>query len=99
LPSRASAISSPHPSQTTTGRTLSGDISIFNGMRNLQSEHPFASGAIVPDMMPTQVIGSDFDGHGRFMVDASGRLILPELWLGASRQESGPLNCGHHFVG
>jgi hypothetical protein len=44
-------------------------------------------------------IPPDVDGHGQFMVDASGRLILTDLWLGASRQESGPPNCGHRFAG
>lgn len=44
-------------------------------------------------------IPPDVDGQGEFAIDASGRLILSDLWLGASRQESGTPNCGHHFAG
>jgi hypothetical protein len=45
------------------------------------------------------IIPPDVDGKGEFAVDASGRLILSDLWLGASRLESGPPNCGHRFAG
>lgn len=44
-------------------------------------------------------IPPDVDGHGEFSVDAAGRLILTELWLGTPSLESGPPNCGHRFVG
>jgi len=43
-------------------------------------------------------IPPDFDGHGRLALDAEDVLLLTELWLGASRLDSGPPNCGHRFV-
>jgi len=44
-------------------------------------------------------IPPDVDGHGRFALDATGRLILSELWLGTTpRMGSDPAHCGHRFV-
>ncbi|MBA2445846.1 MAG: hypothetical protein H0V49_11015 [Nocardioidaceae bacterium] len=52
-------------------------------------------------------IPPDVDGEGRFTVDATRRLNLTDIWLGASPQRdpgtpsasSGPANCGHRFAG
>lgn len=40
----------------------------------------------------------DFDGEGRFAFDASGRLLLTELWLGVPRSLGTPSHCGHRLV-
>jgi hypothetical protein len=42
-------------------------------------------------------IPEDVDGEGRFARDATGALILTDLWLGTPSLERGPPNCGHRF--
>ena len=44
-------------------------------------------------------IPPDVDGTGRFALDASGTLLLTDMWLGSSGVESGPAHCGHRFAG
>lgn len=39
----------------------------------------------------------DVDGQGRFGLDATGQLVLRELWLGTPAGGGGPANCGHRF--
>jgi hypothetical protein len=58
-----------------------------------------AQGTLELTVTGGNTIPPDVDGKGRFMVDASGRLIVTELWLGTSPLETGPPKCGHHFVG
>jgi hypothetical protein len=41
----------------------------------------------------------DVDGNGTFAVAEGKRLILTDLWLGSSREDQGPANCGHVFAG
>jgi len=44
-------------------------------------------------------IPPDVDGRGQLAWDASGRLVLTELWLGTPpRDGTRPANCGHHFA-
>jgi hypothetical protein len=43
-------------------------------------------------------IPPDVDGQGHFTLDAAGRLILTDLWLGSPRAKSGSPQCGHQFV-
>jgi hypothetical protein len=45
------------------------------------------------------MIPADVDERGSFSVDASGHLILTDMWLGSPERESGAANCGHRFVG
>jgi len=40
----------------------------------------------------------DIDGNGRVAIDAEGRLVLTDLWLGTPRSGSDPAHCGHRFV-
>jgi hypothetical protein len=75
LPSRASAIGSPQPSQITTGRTLSGDISIFNGMRDLRIEHPFVYERSVGGKMASRQVkaGDSATGYADAVAASSPR--------------------------
>ena len=38
------------------------------------------------------------DGSGSWFIDDDGRLILKDIWLGAPRDVSGVVNCGHRFT-
>ena len=40
----------------------------------------------------------DVDGSGRFRFDATGRLILTDLWLGTPHDGTGAPSCGHVFA-
>jgi hypothetical protein len=42
-------------------------------------------------------IPNDAAGSGTFSIDASGRLLLSDLWLGSPRDAQSPANCGHRF--
>lgn len=42
-------------------------------------------------------IPPDIDGEGHVTVDAQGRLLLTELWLGSPKSNAGPVGCGHRF--
>jgi len=56
-----------------------------------------AQGTLELSVTGGNTIPSDVDGHGEFAIDASGRLILTDLWLGTPSLERGPPNCGHRF--
>lgn len=43
-------------------------------------------------------IPSDANPEGRFALDATGQLILTELWLGNPISPGGETHCGHRFV-
>jgi hypothetical protein len=57
-----------------------------------------AQGALELTVTGGNTIPLDVDGEGRVAVEATGRLILTELWLGTPSMGSGPPNCGHRFV-
>ncbi len=41
---------------------------------------------------------ADFDGAGRFELDAAGNLFLGEVWLGAAEGSAAAPSCGHRLV-
>ena len=43
-------------------------------------------------------IPPDVDGDGAFAIDAGGRLVLADLWLGTPPVEAAAARCGHIFV-
>jgi hypothetical protein len=57
-----------------------------------------AQGTLALTITGGNTIPPDADGEGRFALDATGQLILTELWLGTPSLESGPAHCGHRFV-
>jgi hypothetical protein len=57
-----------------------------------------AQGTLELTVTGGNTIPLDVDGHGEFAIDARGRLILIDLWLGTPSLENGPPNCGHRFV-
>jgi hypothetical protein len=57
-----------------------------------------AQGTLELTVTGGNTIPLDVDGHGEFAIDARGRLILTDLWLGTSSLENVPPNCGHRFV-
>ena len=38
------------------------------------------------------------DGSGTWFIDEEGRLVLKDIWLGAPRDVSRDVNCGHRFT-
>jgi hypothetical protein len=43
-------------------------------------------------------VPKDVDGIGTFSLDAKGRLILRDIWLGSSQFGAGIVTCGHRFT-
>jgi hypothetical protein len=56
-----------------------------------------AQGTLELTITGGNTIPEDVDGEGRFARDATGALILTDLWLGTPSLERGPPNCGHRF--
>jgi hypothetical protein len=56
-----------------------------------------AQGTLELTVTGGNTVPPDVDGEGRFARDATGALILTDLWLGTPSLESGPPNCGHRF--
>lgn len=56
-----------------------------------------ATGMLQLTITGGNTIPPDVDGEGRFARDATGALILTDLWLGTPSLEHGPPNCGHRF--
>jgi hypothetical protein len=56
-----------------------------------------AQGTLELTITGGNTIPEDVDGEGRFARDATGALILTDLWLGTPSLERDPPNCGHRF--
>ena len=56
-----------------------------------------AQGTLELTITGGNTIPPDVDGEGRFARDATGALILSDLWLGTPSLERGSPNCGHRF--
>jgi hypothetical protein len=61
-------------------------------------EFDLARGTLELTVEGGNYVPPEVDGSGRFALDAGGRLVLTEIWLG-SPQGGGPTNCGHILAG
>jgi hypothetical protein len=60
--------------------------------------YSFAAGAVALALEDGSYRPPDFDGSGRYSFDASGRLVLSDLWLGRPNTGSTATRCGHRLA-
>jgi hypothetical protein len=60
-------------------------------------EHNATNGAIRMKVDGGNFVPADFNGKGRFSVDAQGELTLSQVWLGSRNAPRKPRSCVYHF--